>query len=280
MRVCNSIYVPVFLLFLHLTPCRGSDWGIEGRYSFSLTTFSPDGKLSQVEYASRAASLGPPVAAVLLSGGRGVALSAPHSVPTPLVRDDGTARFCAVSGGWGGRGGRGIIVGAHSGVGADGRAALAAAQRLAVEHAYTFEEDMPIETFLEEVSLLFQRYTMKPGSRPFGCSLLVAYCGSHEEGDDAALYRIDPSGSVETLGDVGCIGGGDHARIARTLEEKGCARAENAEEASQMIAAILEDVLRPPAKVQAKDSKNSAKLSFLVATMTPRNGLVVRRSSD
>eukprot|EP00568_Trieres_chinensis_P012237 CAMPEP_0183302734 /NCGR_PEP_ID=MMETSP0160_2-20130417/8416_1 /TAXON_ID=2839 ORGANISM="Odontella Sinensis, Strain Grunow 1884" /NCGR_SAMPLE_ID=MMETSP0160_2 /ASSEMBLY_ACC=CAM_ASM_000250 /LENGTH=165 /DNA_ID=CAMNT_0025465541 /DNA_START=37 /DNA_END=531 /DNA_ORIENTATION=+ len=147
-----------------------SDYGLDARYSFSLTTFDPAGRLGQVERASRAASLGPPVVAVALSGeGRdkgGVVFASLFELPGPLVRDDGTARFVRVSDG---------IVVTHSGLGADGRVLCAAAQRLAVEHEYAFGEEVPVEMFLEEVAAMFQKYTMRPGSRPFGCSLLVAH---------------------------------------------------------------------------------------------------------
>lgn len=79
---------------------------------------------------------------------------------------------------------------------------IAAAQRLAVEHRFTFEEDISVYGFLEEVSLLFQRYTSRPGARPFGCCLIVAFV----EGSKSELYSIYPSGSVEKMGGVAAIG--------------------------------------------------------------------------
>jgi 20S proteasome alpha/beta subunit len=107
------------------------------------------------------------------------------------MMDDGTARFCKISD---------SIVITHSGISADARIAVAAAQRIAVEYEFTFDECMPVESFLEELSLLFQEYTMKAGVRPFGCALIV---GSLDTGE---LYRVEPSGSVETLGNHGVIG--------------------------------------------------------------------------
>jgi len=94
---------------------------------------------------------------------------------------------------------------------------IAAAQRLVVEHAYTFEEEIPGEVFLEELALLFQEYTMKPGSRPFGCCLLVACLG---EGGGGKMVRIDPSGAVTELESTVYLGRGDGDRIVRRVEEE------------------------------------------------------------
>jgi 20S proteasome alpha/beta subunit len=165
---------------------------IEGRYSFSLTTFDPSGKLGQVERAMEATSLGNPIIAVI-NGENEVLLASPQILPSAFMVDDGTARFVSVS--------PNIVV-AHSGISADGRILLAAAQRVAIEHAYTFEEAIPIDLFLEEMSLLFQEYTMKPAYRPFSTTLLVAYLPpltKIESRRTPQLFRIDPSGSVTLL---------------------------------------------------------------------------------
>jgi hypothetical protein len=47
---------------------------------------------------------------------------------------------------------------------------------MAIQHEYAYDEPyIPVDLFLEEMSLLFQEYTMKPASRPpGGRSLLFA----------------------------------------------------------------------------------------------------------
>lgn len=50
----------------------------------------------------------------------------------------------------------------------------AAAQRMAVEHAYTFDEPIPIESFLEGVSLLFQECCCLFIGNGMDCSVIVA----------------------------------------------------------------------------------------------------------
>ena len=68
---------------------------LDGRFSFSLTSFDPKGRLNQVERASRAVGCGTPV--VTLRRTTCFLLAAPQALPHPLVEDDGTARFARVS---------------------------------------------------------------------------------------------------------------------------------------------------------------------------------------
>ena len=285
-------------LFAKLAPlcslCLGSrsSSSVGGRYSFSLSTFDQNGRLAQVERAALAASLGPPVVAVSLSNGAGCVMASLFSTPSPLVNDDGTARFVRISDN---------IAVAHSGVSADGRAIAAAAQRLAVEHAYTFADDgsdeemIPIDFFLEEMSGLFQKYTMKPGSRPFGCSLLVAHlpnddnagsgtCSSSSGSSTACcrLYRIDPSGMVRLVEPICCIGGGEGGSVAdkivEQLEERRCAESSSLEEAERILLEVMRDVLSEEGDANAVS--NSQKVpghTFLASTLTRTRGLLVKK---
>jgi 20S proteasome alpha/beta subunit len=81
----------------------------------------------------------------------------------PLMDDDGTSRFAIIS--------PQIIIG-HTGIAAEGRVVVEAAQHLAIEHSYTYDEP------IEEISLFFQEYTMKQGLRPFSCTLVLGYLPS------------------------------------------------------------------------------------------------------
>lgn len=284
-------------LFAILAPfcplCLGSrsSSSVGGRYSFSLSTFDQDGRLAQVERAALAASLGPPVVAVSLSNvnGGGCVLASLFATPSPLVNDDGTARFVRISDN---------IAVAHSGVSADGRAVAAAAQRLAVEHAYTFADDgsdeemIPIDFFLEEMSGLFQKYTMKPGSRPFGCSLLVAHIPNDDNAGSGSssgsstaccrLYRIDPSGMVRLVEPICCIsgggGGGVADKIVEQLEERRCAESSSLEEAERILLEVMRDVLSEEGDANAVS--NSQKVpghTFLASTLTRTRGLLVKK---
>jgi 20S proteasome subunit alpha 2 len=252
--------------------CLASDYRIDGRFSFSLSTFDPDGKLGQVERATQAAALGTPVVAVCKPGR--IILCAPQVLPSPLVKDDGTARFARISP---------TIAVAHSGISADGRVLVAAAQRLAIEHAYTFDEAIPIEIFLEEVSLLFQEYTMKPGARPFGVTLLVADLSSSTTTTTAnnsipKLYRIDPSGSVQTLGRVAVVNGKFNADLETRLEEI-ADRAEETlvEEDRRQVTRVLAEAIDKAARDKRAESSLPNGLTILSASLTKEHGLTVER---
>ena len=177
------------LIFCFTLHSSGANESLEGRFSFSLSTFNPSGKLGQVERAIIASSLGTPIVAVIKN--ERILMASPQILPSPLMKDDGTTRFAPITQ---------HIAMAHSGISADGRVLVAAAQQLAVEHAYTYDENIPIDLFLEELSLLFQEYTMTPGVRPFGAILLIAHTPATANGEGPMLFRIDPSGSVTSYG--------------------------------------------------------------------------------
>lgn len=247
--------------------CSASDYRIDGRFSFSLSTFDPDGKLGQVERATQAAALGTPVVAVCKPGR--IVLCAPQILPSPLVKDDGTARFAPITS---------TIVVAHSGISADGRVLVAAAQRLAVEHAYTFDEPIPIDIFLEEVSLLFQEYTMKPGARPFGVTLLVADLSTSAENSIPKLYRIDPSGSVQILGQVAVVNGKFNADLEMRLREIANRADETlVEEDRREVTRVLAEAIDKAARDKRAESSLPNGLTILSASLTKEHGFTVER---
>jgi 20S proteasome subunit alpha 2 len=193
--------------------------GVDGRYSFSLTTFDTTGKLRQVEYATQASMMGPTLLAAKIMHSEDEDVddeSEPVAVfvtrqtsplHSPLVRDNGTPRFVHI---------HPQVVLTHTGISADGRILLAEIQQSVIEYEYTFDEIIPLERLLGDLSLLMQRYTMKAGVRPFGCSILVTYLPERERGAGASMqqqapqfYRVDPSGAVVLLeGDVVALGSG------------------------------------------------------------------------
>lgn len=193
---CILLVVAVFCL----NTVQGNINPVEGRYSFSLSTFSPDGKIGQLSYASLAASNGPPILIVQTDKYR--IMASLQNLSSPIIEDDGTSRFVKIT--------DTILLG-HTGIAADGRVLADSAQQLAVEHAYTFQEEIPINILLEELALLFQSYTMKPGVRPFGCSLII--CSKN------GSYRIDPSGVVIKLDKISCCGRGDGETFVRRTKE-------------------------------------------------------------
>jgi len=276
--------IAIFVLYSSLTYTSGSSnfQGIDGRWSFSLTTFDTTGKLKQAEYALRASSLGPAVVATttrFADGGKNrvVLFVSRHSPSNALINDDGTSRFVQIH--------RQIVV-AHTGIGADGRKVIAEAQRAAVEYSYTFDEDIPLERFLDEMSMIFQQYTMKPGFRPCGCSMLIAYIPSsvstEEESNDEyhqmddsrpQFYRIDPSGSIHYIADdlvtMGSVTEGVKDIFTDANKNKNIITMEDA------VDTISEALISAANKKDKVPKWNQKNCRFLVATFSLSHGLEV-----
>ena len=210
-----TFIVAIITTVLHVVHSSSTINSIAGRHSFSLTTFDTQGHLQQVQYAIRASSQGIPVLCMMCNTDNDnkndddkngsdnddvefvFVTPHAHALPSPLLRDVGTRRIARITP---------HIVISYSGIGADGRVLLSEAQRLAVEHAYTFDEDISIEQFINQMALFYQKYTMKAGVRPFGCALLVAYCDKLRNIE--GIYKLDPAGAVEVVenGGIGFIG--------------------------------------------------------------------------
>ena len=189
---------------------------IGARHSYSLTTFDQSGNLDQVGRAVRASMLGAPVVALSIPPSSETTVTGPDSesrstppeegiymcIPlrflgtnSPLIIDDGTPRIVPISS---------SICICHTGVGADGRALCDIAVSLALDYRYVYGEEISLEELLGTLAEKVQEMTMKAGTRPYGCALLVACLGNgnvggDNEGREANMYRIDPSGSVELL---------------------------------------------------------------------------------
>jgi 20S proteasome alpha/beta subunit len=270
----DSIFV-LFFVLQGIGPSQALDRA-EGRYSFSLTTFDPVGKLGQVERALEAAAQGTPIVGIAVKPNR-VLLAAPQVLPSPLMQDDGTTRFSCITP---------EICVAHSGIAADGRVVVAEAQRLAVEHEYTFDEDISIELLLEELSLLFQEYTMKAGARPFGTTLLVAYNPRRHE-QEPCFYRIDPSGTVTALGNCAVINGNlertnIRSRLADMIAEGGSRS--STEESRTALANIVQKTLEETSLLlQGKEDDPASlmtRMSILTACLSSDGHFSVRRHKN
>ncbi|KAI9176127.1 Proteasome subunit alpha type-2 [Blastocladiella emersonii ATCC 22665] len=151
------------------------------RYSFSLTTFSPSGKLVQIEYALNAVSQG--ITSIGIKSTNGIVIATEKKTPSVLV-DDSTlekvAPICATIG----------VV--YSGMGPDARLLIAKARKAAQAYKRVYMEDPPVAIMVQEIAAVMQEYTQSGGVRPFGVSLLVAGWDAHR---GHSLYQVDPSGT-------------------------------------------------------------------------------------
>mmetsp|Transcript_20178 Transcript_20178/g.30005 ORF Transcript_20178/g.30005 Transcript_20178/m.30005 type:complete len:235 (-) Transcript_20178:55-759(-) len=151
----------------------------DGAYSFSLTTFSPSGKLVQIEYALQA--IGKCPTSLGIKAKNGVVIATEKKLP-PLMDEKSLEKVSSIT--------RSIGV-VYSGIGPDARVLVRKSRKAAQQYVRYFKEEAPVAALVRDVAGIMQDYTQSGGVRPFGVSLLVA--GVDENGP--ALYQVDPSGS-------------------------------------------------------------------------------------
>ncbi|DBA79119.1 hypothetical protein WJX77_004698 [Trebouxia sp. C0004] len=152
----------------------------ESQYSFSLTTFSPSGKLVQIEYALNAVSAG--TTSLGIKATNGVVIATEKKLRSALVDETTVQRISTLT--------PNIGV-AYSGMGPDSRVLVRKARKQAQAYYQLYKEQIPVAQLCREVATVMQEFTQSGGVRPFGVSLLLA--GYDENGPQ--LYQIDPSGS-------------------------------------------------------------------------------------
>lgn len=154
-------------------------------YDRGVNTFSPEGRLFQVEYAIEAIKLGS--TAIGIQTSEGVVLAVEKRVTSPLIEPSSIEKIMEVD----------THIGcAMSGLIADSRTMIDRARVEAQNHWFTYNENMSTESVTQAVSnlaLAFGDDDAESGamSRPFGVALLFA--GMDEKGPQ--LFHMDPSGT-------------------------------------------------------------------------------------
>jgi 20S proteasome subunit alpha 2 len=151
------------------------------RYSFSLTTFSPSGKLVQIEYALNAVAAGN--TSIGIKAMDGVVVATEKKMPNILVDETSLNKVVKLTD---------SIGMVYSGMGPDSRVLMSKGRKLAQQYYRVYQETIPTLQLVRELASVMQEYTQRGGVRPFGVSLLI--CGYDQHGAPA-LFQVDPSGS-------------------------------------------------------------------------------------
>lgn len=151
------------------------------RYSFSLTTFSPSGKLVQIEYALHAVAAGNTSVGIRTKDG--VVIATEKKIASLLIDESSIHKVANITS---------KIGCVYSGMGPDYRVLLAHSRKRAQEYYRIYQEHIPTRQLVQDIAGVMQEYTQRGGVRPFGVSLLVA--GIDDDGS-THLYQVDPSGS-------------------------------------------------------------------------------------
>jgi len=165
-------------------------------YDLECTTFSPDGRVFQVEYATKAVdNSGTAIGFVYKDG---VILAVEKILHSKLLVPGTSRRVHAIDD---------HIGLAAAGLVTDARKLVKQARKEAADWRTYYNEPVPPKVLAERVAAFTQMYTLYYSLRPFGCSLLIASSvDTIEDSSDMkdapstrrrkpVLYTVDPSGA-------------------------------------------------------------------------------------
>lgn len=149
-------------------------------YDRTISVFSPDGRLFQVEYAREAVKKGTPTVGIKFD--KGVALLADKRVTSKLIEPGSVEKIFEIDS---------RIGCTTSGIFADARILVERARLDAQINKVTYGETIGVEELVKKLCDFMQSYTQFGGTRPFGTALIIG--GYDTVGP--RLFTTDPSGS-------------------------------------------------------------------------------------
>jgi proteasome alpha subunit len=145
------------------------------------TMFSPDGRLYQVEYASKIVEQGTTGVGIVYKDG--VLIAADKSISSRLVKPQSIEKIFKID--------EKIAV-VSAGLVGDARRLVGIARRQAQDNKMVFSEAIQVEVMSKEIAETKQAFTQYGGLRPFGVSFIIA--GIDEKGPQ--LFQTEPSGAL------------------------------------------------------------------------------------
>jgi proteasome alpha subunit len=150
-------------------------------YDKAATMFSPDGRLYQVEYASKIVEQGSTGVGIICADG--VVLAADKSIQSKLVIPESIEKIFKVD--------ENIAV-VSAGLVGDARRLVGIARRQAQDNKMVFSENIQVEAMAKEIAETKQAFTQYGGLRPFGVAFIIG--GLDEKGPK--LFETEPSGAL------------------------------------------------------------------------------------
>ncbi|KAI8904449.1 nucleophile aminohydrolase [Gorgonomyces haynaldii] len=178
-------------------------------YDRGVNTFSPEGRLFQVEYAIEAIKQGS--TAIGIQTSEGIVFAVEKRLTSTLLESSSIEKVVEIDQ---------HIGCAMSGLIADSRTMIEHARVESQNHWFTYDEKIRVESVAQSVSDLALRFGESAGnedalmSRPFGIALLIG--GIDELGPQ--LYHCDPSGTM-TRYDAKAIGSGSEGAQTELQEQ-------------------------------------------------------------
>jgi 20S proteasome subunit alpha 5 len=204
-------------------------------YDRSVNTFSPEGRLFQVEYAIEAIKLGS--TAIGIQTEDGVVLAVEKRITSTLMVPSTVEKIVEIDK---------HLACAFSGLTADSKMLIERARVEAQNHWFTHDRVMPVESVAQSVSNLAIQFGDSDSdgsalSRPFGVALLFAGC---DPDHGPQLFNMDPSGTYVRF-DAKAIGSGSEG-AQQSLQEvyhKGMKMNEAIKNAMSILKQVMEEQL-------------------------------------
>ncbi len=203
-------------------------------YDRAATMFSPDGRLYQVEYASKIVAQGTMGVACKYSDG--VLFAADKKITSRLLIPESIEKIFPIDD---------HIVAVSAGLVGDARRLVGVARQKAQENRAYYEEPIQIENLAKEVSNLKQLYTQYGGMRPFGISFIIGGVDSTGK----RLFETEPSGA---LAEYHAIAIGKNKNKAMEFFEKEWKENLSKESAVRLLLKALESGLDEKEKLDLK----------------------------
>lgn len=213
-------------------------------YDRGVSTFSPEGRLFQVEYSLEAIKLGSTAIGILTS--EGVILGVEKRVTSSLLESSSIEKIVEIDK---------HIGCAMSGLTADARSMIDHARVSSLTHNLYYDEEMQVESLTQAVCDLALRFgegasgEKRLMSRPYGVALLIA--GIDEKGPQ--LYHAEPSGTFYRY-DAKAIGSGSEG--AQTELQNEYHKSLTLKEAELLALKILKQVMEE--KLDCKNAQLAA----------------------
>ena len=174
-------------------------------YDKSLSIFSPEGTLSQVEYALEAVKKGG--LSIGMIADKCIIIVAERKAVPKLQYQRTIRKINRIDS---------HIAMTFAGIIADSRSLSDYARLQSQSFRYSLDIPPTVDNIAKEIAFKMQEYTQKSGVRPFGLSCII---GGFDEGkEEPKLYLTDPSGQV-TMWKAGAIGK-NADKVLGILEEK------------------------------------------------------------
>eukprot|EP01128_Nolandella_sp_AFSM9_P000310 TRINITY_DN10479_c0_g1_i1.p1 TRINITY_DN10479_c0_g1~~TRINITY_DN10479_c0_g1_i1.p1 ORF type:complete len:270 (-),score=48.88 TRINITY_DN10479_c0_g1_i1:170-940(-) len=171
-------------------------------YDLSASTYSPVGRVFQVEYAYKAVENSG--TAIALKTKDGVVFAVEKIYTSKMLEPTSNTRIQTIDKHLG------MVA---SGLLPDARQIANRARKEAASYRDFYDDDIPVKFLNDRLSNFVQAYTLYSHVRPFGCSALFGGVDRH----GPALYMVEPSGV--SWGFFGCAAG-KAANAARAEIEK------------------------------------------------------------